>query len=152
MNIKYFFTFQSQKQIKLPDNMNVLKHVGRYGFTNNIWREVWRNCYFFNVSQRKLCEILLSEINRYRHKHKVPPVNFNSRLDNVATTNLHSLINRNRQINNQLLRNFLKVPYYMTPLIFKKWYEKGKSYKYNTKSSIKGTEHFSSMVGKNLDI
>uniref|UniRef100_A0A0K0G232 SCP domain-containing protein n=1 Tax=Strongyloides venezuelensis TaxID=75913 RepID=A0A0K0G232_STRVS len=154
MTIKYFFTPQRQKQIKLPENMNVLRYVGTFGISNTIWKEAWGNCYYYKCFAKgnymELKKRLLNEINLHRYDHRVPPVNSNSRLENIAATNLHSLMYRNRQINNLLSVNFVKLPFYLAPITIKRWYEEYKKYNYNTKTTIIGTEHFSSMIWKDV--
>uniref|UniRef100_A0A0K0G230 SCP domain-containing protein n=1 Tax=Strongyloides venezuelensis TaxID=75913 RepID=A0A0K0G230_STRVS len=154
MNFKLFFCPWKKNHITIPDSMNIFKHVGWFGFSNKIWKRVWKSCYYYACfvknDFRELKVRLLFEMNKYRLLHRVPPVRFDDRYVNVAETNLYSLMYRKRKVNRDLLKYFVKIPFYLAPLIMKRWYDENTGYKYNTFLAIGGTEHFSAIVWKNV--
>uniref|UniRef100_A0A0K0G226 SCP domain-containing protein n=1 Tax=Strongyloides venezuelensis TaxID=75913 RepID=A0A0K0G226_STRVS len=151
MEFKLRFTFKKMKSPRLPKEVNILRKVGWFSFSDIIWRKVWKNCYFYSCyaangfKQFKLR--ILNEINNYRSLHNSKPVKFHRASTKLAELYLENILNTDaKHLNRRLLQNYESSPYYFAPLLVKKWYDENKYYKYGNKVAITGTEHFTSIV------
>uniref|UniRef100_A0A0K0G233 SCP domain-containing protein n=1 Tax=Strongyloides venezuelensis TaxID=75913 RepID=A0A0K0G233_STRVS len=151
MTVKYFFHPRKQHKIKLPDYMNIPKMVKKYSFSGKIWHNVWNKCYYYkcfaasDFLQLKLR--FLNEINSYRSGHGVRGVTISKYSTRLAEKYLRTILNvAPKFLDRSLLRNYVSIPFYLAPLIVKRWYEEHKKYNYDTKAAITGTEHFTSLV------
>uniref|UniRef100_A0A0N5BQH5 SCP domain-containing protein n=1 Tax=Strongyloides papillosus TaxID=174720 RepID=A0A0N5BQH5_STREA len=153
MDLKVRFDFKKKPNPKVPKEIDVLKKVGWFSFSDIIWRRVWKNCYYYKCfaangfKQFKLR--VLNEINYYRMLHNSKPVSIHRVSSKHAEAYLESILKTDgKHLDRRLLQNFKSSPYYFAPLIVKNWYDENKRYNYKTKVAIAGTEHFTAMVWK----
>uniref|UniRef100_A0A0K0G222 SCP domain-containing protein n=1 Tax=Strongyloides venezuelensis TaxID=75913 RepID=A0A0K0G222_STRVS len=153
MGIKVRFDFKNKYHPKVPKELDVQKKVGYIGFSDRVWRRIWKNCYYYkcfaahDFLQFKLK--LLYEMNYYRMKHNAKPVKIKKLATQLAEAYLKSILNEELKFtDNRVLQYYESLPYYFAPLLFKKWYDESKYYRYGTKEAIPGTEHFTAMVWK----
>uniref|UniRef100_A0A0N5BQH3 SCP domain-containing protein n=1 Tax=Strongyloides papillosus TaxID=174720 RepID=A0A0N5BQH3_STREA len=133
MNLKLKFNPKKHSHVEIPDEINVAKKVGYYGYSNKIWRS------------------FLIEMNEYRLRHGASLVKIQSQCTELAEKYLNTILDTpKKRLNLRLLRNYVVTPYYFAPLIVKKWYDESKKYKYSTKVAIAGTEHFTAMVWRSV--
>uniref|UniRef100_A0A0N5BQH7 SCP domain-containing protein n=1 Tax=Strongyloides papillosus TaxID=174720 RepID=A0A0N5BQH7_STREA len=153
MDIKVKFDFKNNYHPKAPKELDVKKKVGYFRFSDRVWRNVWKDCYYYKCfaengfAQFKLR--LLNEMNYYRMKHNAKPVKVKKIATQLAEAYLERILTTDgRFTDKKLLQNYEASPYYFAPLFFKKWYDESKHYNYKTKVAITGTEHFTAMVWK----
>uniref|UniRef100_A0A0N5BQH1 SCP domain-containing protein n=1 Tax=Strongyloides papillosus TaxID=174720 RepID=A0A0N5BQH1_STREA len=155
MTVKFFFHPNKKYKIKLPDYMNLPKMVKRFSVSGRTWHSVWDNCYYYKCFAAndfmQLKSRFLNEINKYRYFHGVPNVTISKYSTTLAEKYLRIILNTEpRFIDRKLLHNFVSTPFYLAPLIMKRWYDENKKYNYETKATITGTEHFTSMIWRNV--
>uniref|UniRef100_A0A0N5BQH6 SCP domain-containing protein n=1 Tax=Strongyloides papillosus TaxID=174720 RepID=A0A0N5BQH6_STREA len=153
MDLKVRFIFKNNLNPKVPKEMDVVRKVGWFSFSEIIWHRVWKNCYYYKCfaangfKQFKLR--ILNEINFYRMLHNSKPVRVHQASTKRAETYLEIILKtEGKHLDRRLLQNFKSSPYYFAPLIVKNWYDENKLYNFKTKVAIAGTEHFTAMVWK----
>uniref|UniRef100_A0A0N5BQH4 SCP domain-containing protein n=1 Tax=Strongyloides papillosus TaxID=174720 RepID=A0A0N5BQH4_STREA len=133
INFRLKFCCGQNEYHEIPHELNILKKVGRCGFSNRIWRN------------------FLNEINEYRLRHRAGIVKIKSEYTKLAEKYLNTILKTPKKyLNLRLLRNYVGIPFYFAPLIIKNWYDERKKYKYGTKVAIAGTEHFTAIVWRNV--
>uniref|UniRef100_A0A0K0G227 SCP domain-containing protein n=1 Tax=Strongyloides venezuelensis TaxID=75913 RepID=A0A0K0G227_STRVS len=155
INFRLKFCCVRKEYSEIPHELNVAKKVGYYGFSNKVWRSVWKGCYYHSCfaedNYRQLMLRFLNEINEYRLNHGAGVVITKSILTKIAGIKLTKILTTpEKYLDRSLLHNYVETPYYFAPLIIKKWYDENKHYKYGTKVSITGTEHFTAIVWKSV--
>uniref|UniRef100_A0A0K0G229 SCP domain-containing protein n=1 Tax=Strongyloides venezuelensis TaxID=75913 RepID=A0A0K0G229_STRVS len=152
LNWKLKFFGGNKEHCEIPDDLNVAKKVGYYGFSNKVWRSVWKGCYYHscfaenNFKQLKLR--FLTEINEYRRRYGAHEVVIQSYCTKLAENYLSAILTTPKdKLSRTILQYYVEIPYYFAPLIMKKWYDEKKVLKYGGLVQNAELYHFTSIVG-----